>query len=772
MIQFSHLPEVRWLIGGAVAAILVIFGSYYWAKGRSRRWLRMMLAGLRAIIIAGIVVCLLNPEWIEAIKHQSKSRIAVLLDTSRSMGIQDVPSGRLAAVKSWLHAELEPTLPGQVVVDYYTFDQSLAPQRTLETAAATGQTTGLADALESVMAAPNNDPLISVVLCSDGIENRRRDPDAVAKVYRRKGIPIHTITVGATNDAQDVLIENVHVRPEIPNEAPTKISIVVRSFGYSDQTIPVQIMRSNQVIAAHPIKLKNGSQRFEMDFIPRQKGFQIYDVVIPEQKGEWLSTNNRRRFGVEVVDPTIRVIYMEGTPQQPGSPIPEWKYLMDALQSDPNIKVKTLYRKYSSSGQFLNTIDQDPETGTKIYPVEHTRHGFPRTLDTLLEYDVVIHSDIRTQSFTREQLQNTARLVEEFGGGFVMVGGNSAFGKGGYHRTILDRIIPVAMEKENDSQVRSIHMRVPASAYSHPLMALGATRQETELIWTKKLPVLYGCNLVDRAKPGAVVLGEDLAARNAYGPRLLLAVQNIGKGRSMAFTSDTTRSWGKDFETLWGEPIHSELPLTERNCDRRYYRQFWVNAIRWLAAGRLTRTNQPVTLELAQSYCLTNDRVAATITIRDKEHRLATTNEVVLTLSSEGRSNLVVKAALDRASQTYRADIAPPRAGDYIVTATAMSKGQKLGDDRQLLVCESADIEMADLRARPQLMAEIARTSGGQALAVKEKGAMHAPSVIGALPPATLEYRRTPLWDRSYWLGLLLLLLAVEWSVRRFNGMA
>ena len=81
-----------------------------------------------------------------------------------------------------------------------------------------------------------------------------------------------------------------------------------------------------------------------MDFTPQMKGFQVYEVNVPGQPGEWLATNNRRAFGLEVVDPTMRVIYMEGTPQQPESTMPEWKYLKDALESDPNIKVKVLYR--------------------------------------------------------------------------------------------------------------------------------------------------------------------------------------------------------------------------------------------------------------------------------------------------------------------------------------------------------------------------------------------------------------------------------------------
>jgi uncharacterized membrane protein len=623
-----------------------------------------------------------------------------------------------------------------------------------------------------LLAIPREDPLAGVVVCSDGIENARRDPEAVAKSYRRKGIPIHTVTIGTTNDLQDIILENVQVKRAVPNQAPTKIGITLRAMGYQNQSVPLQVFRGNQVVAQQRVKLKDGAQRLDIDFTPRQKGFQIYEVRVPTQEGEWLATNNRRMFGLEVVDPTIRVIYMEGTPQQPTSPIPEWKYLKDALESDPNIKVKTLYRQLGASGQFLNTVDSDPETGTRIYPVEHPTQGFPRTLPDLLNYDVIIHSDIKTDSFTKEQLQNIARLVEEFGGGFVMIGGNSAFGKGGYHRTILDRIIPVAMEKENDSQARPFRIQVPAAALNHPLIALGATREETEAIWHKKFPVLHGCNLVDRAKPGAVVLAADPASQNSYGARLILAVQNIGKGRSMAFTSDTTRTWGKDFETTWGERINPGMPLNEANCDSRYYRQFWVNAVRWLAAGRIGRTNNPVSLELAQSYCSPDEKIAAAVKVRDNDLKAIGTADVTLVLSSAGKTNRTIKPVYDRTSQSYQSDLLPADIGDFLVTATATFKGAKIGEDRQMLVCETGDREMADLRAKPDLMAKIARASGGTSLAPMVGDTNRISAVIGNAPAPTVEYRRTPAWDKTWWLGTILGLLSIEWIVRRLSGMA
>jgi uncharacterized membrane protein len=772
MIEYTYLPGVWWLLGGGLLLAAIVLSSYLWAKGRSSRGVRLGLSAVRWVIIVALIVCLFDPEWLDTIKHQQKTRVAVLLDSSRSMSIKDVPQDRLASAKNWLTQHLTPAVPSDIRVNYYTFDDGLYPLTPVDQAKATGDATGLGDALESLLSVPSDDPLSAVVICSDGIENMRKDPEAIARIYRHKGIPIHTLTIGTTNEMRDIIVENVRVRRAVPNQAPTKVSISLRAPGYANTTVPVQILQENQLVTTEDVQLTGQPQNVEIDFTPRQKGFQIYEVRVPAQTGEWLTTNNRRWFGLEVIDPTIRVIYMEGTPQQPDSSIPEWKYLKSALESDPNIKVRTLYREFGATGKRLNVVNLDPETGEKIYPVEDPRSGFPQTLSELIEYDVIIHSDIRKESFTPQQLQNMARLVQEYGGGFVMIGGNSAFGKGGYHRTILDRIIPVAMQQENDSQARPLHFHVPAQAWSHPIIALGATRQETELIWTRKFPLLYGCNLVDRAKPGAIVLGDDATARNAYGSRLLMAVQNIGHGRSMAFTSDSTRTWGRDFETLWGEKINPGLPLSEANCDSRYYRQFWVNAVRWLAANRIGRTNNAVTLELAQSYCSPKEKVAVAVKVRDKELRELSSADVAISVSISGKTNLAAKAVFDSATQAYVAELALPAAGKYLVTAAAIARGLPLGDDRQLLVCETADREMADLRANPDLMANLARVSGGRSLSLTDSDSSGLSSVFYSAPPVTVEYRRSPVWAQSWCLATLLGLLSAEWAVRRLKGLA
>ncbi|MSU36902.1 MAG: hypothetical protein EXS36_17755 [Pedosphaera sp.] len=645
-------------------------------------------------------------------------------------------------------------------------DRAAAGSASDQSSAAMGSAMSL---LENLLTASTDEPLTGVVLFSDGIETSTRSLEGVARQFHRRGIPIHAVVTGTTNDMKDVVIENVQVKRAVPNQAPTRVVVALRSAGYPNQTVPIQIRRDGDVLAVKEVRLNGAAQQVELDFTPRQKGIQMYEVRIAPLEEEWLTSNNRRQFALEVLDPTVHVIYMEGTPQQKSSPFPEWKYLRDALHSDKDIKVTALYRQKGNNGQFLNTVDSDPDTHERIYPVEHPTHGFPNTLAALLEFDVIIHSDIKIESFSPEQLQNIDKLVEQHGAGFVMIGGNSAFGKGGYHRTILDRIIPVAMESSDDAEVRPIHLTVPRQAWNHPLVAFGGDRSETQVIWTTKFPTLYGMNRVERAKPGAVVLAE------AEGPggNVLIAVQQIGKGRSLAFTSDTTRAWGRDFETIWGEPTPSNGRISEANNDCRYYRQFWVNAVRWLAAGKIGRTNSAVTLELAHGYCGPGDVVKANVHVRNNQLQELATADVTLSLGNGlGRStNALVSARYDSASRLYVAELRPPVAGSYIVTAAATQRGVKLGDDRQLLVSEVTDKEMEDLRARPDLMAAIAGTSGGRTFSTAS-ALPNVQELLANAPPPTVEHRRTPLWDKSWWLGTVLELLTLEWAVRRWRGLA
>src|SRR5690349_3236200 len=86
----------------------------------------MVLPLLRVMSVTLVVLCLLNPQRVEVIQHRQNGRLAVLLDASRSMGINDIPGTRLVFAKSWVRNKVLPAVPTEATLSLYSFDRSLA----------------------------------------------------------------------------------------------------------------------------------------------------------------------------------------------------------------------------------------------------------------------------------------------------------------------------------------------------------------------------------------------------------------------------------------------------------------------------------------------------------------------------------------------------------------------------------------------------------------------------------------------------------------------
>ncbi len=770
MVEFTYQPNWLWFAAGSVFLAALIGWFYFSARGAAGSTLRLMLFGLRLLTLATVVVCLLDPERVTPIRHYQPAHIAVLVDTSRSMGWDEGSLTRLDLARNWIKNELK--VPANFGVAYYGFSTNLYPLDNLAAAVPVGDRTAFAESLESLSAATRLDPPASIVLLSDGADNSLQSPEAVARAFGARKIPIHTVALGGTNDPPDIVVENIQVKRTLWNQGTSKAIVTLRSPGFAGRMAPVRILKGNEVLAERTVRLAGESQRVEIEFTPRLPGFQTFAAEIPVQPGERLSDNNRREFGLTVVDQKLRVIYMEATGEAEGAFQP--LFLKHALEDTPGVQVKTLYVEQNGAppSLFNQVAYVDPKNGDKIYRVQHPIEGYPKTMEELLKYDAVIFSDVPKSDFTPDQLRNTERFVTEFGGGFVMVGGYTSFGSGGYQNTIIDNLIPVAMERETDLKEYSFQPRVTDDAWTHPIMQISADEAENRIIWTAKFPQLFGYNRVDRAKPGAVVLLEHPTDRTADGPAVILAAQNVGKGRTMAFTSDTTYGWGRSFETIWGEKHNPSLPLNPANCDARYFKQFWLNAVRWLAAHKANQEHGQVSIDLPQTYCAPNVEIPVRVGAVSRDGREVGDAEVTLELSDKYKPRQTVRAIYSEALHGYQAEVKLPDTGQFVLHAVARFKDGQTADDRQIVVGEDADFEMADIRAKPETLAALSRWSGGQVLAAAHNDPSAMSLALGGATPATLEYKKTPLWDRAGWLAAIIGLLTVEWAVRRLRGLA
>jgi uncharacterized membrane protein len=197
-------------------------------------------------------------------------------------------------------------------------------------------------------------------------------------------------------------------------------------------------------------------------------------------------------------------------------------------------------------------------------PCHRVPAEFPNTLEGLAQYDVVLFSDVGSNTFllhpdtTRfcKRTPNLLKLVRQYvenGGGFGMIGGWMTFqgieAKGKYKDTPIEEILPVNLLPYDDRTETPEGVDLRASLPGHPILN-GIP---------KEMPFILGYNRTI-AKPTA-----DVLVANGSDP--VIAAWSYGKGRTLAYTTDCAPHWAPPAMYEWEQ-----------------YPALWKNITDWLAS--------------------------------------------------------------------------------------------------------------------------------------------------------------------------------------------
>jgi uncharacterized membrane protein len=518
-----------------------------------------------------------------------------------------------------------------------------------------------------------------------------------------------------------------------------------------------------------------------------------YTLELSRIRGEITHSDNTFGFKVEVSEPKIHVLYMEGSnhtkysistnhlnlgTSSGGRRIWEYQFLEKAFLETGLIDVEVF------------TVNVQSSRGGRLYHVKDKKRGFPTTCEELFKYDVIICSDINRYIFTEEQLEWTVELVASRGGGFCMIGGKTSFGAGLWQETVWEQMIPVAMDTgEQDFLGFGFNPIFPDEVRNHPILQIDSDFSQNNEILDNH-PRFRGANFVKRAKPGATVLAyaapskqydtDDfhLYASSTSNPVIIrsiqspqnrntpveervptICVQSYGKGRSMAFTSDAAGWWGDFYQTQWGKEGH----------DNRYYNKFWVNAVRWLAENSLARHRSKLVGNTESVNYKPGEvvRVRAQILVDEDTAKLQS-NKVTAHLDLEASKSIELRFDPDR--KEYLGDLRLPNAVEQSEVTTLFhatdSTDRLIGEDKIPIRVITLKKEFVDPIPDPHLLGEIARLTGGRT--IKDQSDLRD-LLRGNMNNKTMELRfyKVPLWDHPWLWGLLILLFGTEWIIRK-----
>lgn len=801
-LQFNPAWPLQQYIGGAALWNFVLAGLalalvvYIYRREARTRNLRLLLGGSRAAIL-GLVLLLLNrPVLTLGQERRDPSVLAFLIDDSLSMKVPDAAmpdgklKGRLDAVKDLLagsDGELLQKLSSVHDVRLYDFsrgarqiasiagpgDSRSAPttrgsEASVDDAVSAvdslkpdGDATQIVGALNSVLQDVQGQRVAGVVLFTDGRETPSESPPEAVAALRSYGVNIYPVVVGSDRMPQNIAVQSVTFEDSAFVGDYTNLHVTLQASGYeANHPVTLALLRQvkeNGRTTNVPVLDDSGNEitktveaadsrpfSVDMQFKPSEADIPVANLVVEAkpQPGEFDDSDNFHPARIQVLDNNISVLYVDGYPRW------DYRYLKNSLLRDKTVKLSCLLT--SADPNFHQEGSDDPNRPQ--YQNSWRITGFPDTMDRLLDYDAIVIGDVDPREFTDVQLQLISDFVSKKGGGLAMVAG-PRWSPQGYRNTPIESLLPVIIthvETDDDDTstiTQGFHLELTPAARSYPIFRFFPEWADNEELVKDHLQELFWYCRGVMVKPGVgITLAQhptDLGPDGRKAP--ILVIGAYGTGRTIFSAIDD--SWRWRFYT--GESI---------------FNTYWVQQLRYLARGRKIGQRKLTFAADRDEYELggqVNVRLQALSP--DLMQQLSPPVSVQIVDDSTGQP--IRKLDLqkeDSANAVYSGSFTADKIGQFSV------KLPHLTDNDPSLAFKVAEPEM-ELREPQVDTAFLSRLGNGAPIPLGDAAArlLAIRSAARIIPIDTTQ----PLWNAPLVLVVFVLLITVEWIVRKMVGL-
>lgn len=326
-----------------------------------------------------------------------------------------------------------------------------------------------------------------IVLFSDGNWNSGRDPLETAAELASRGVEIDVVPA-PPDTRPEVGVARIDLPASIREGEVFDLMALVHA-SLSSPGASIRLYQNNLLLAETRRDLTAGDNEIVFPNVRAEDGMALYEVEVSATQ-DTRPENNRKRIAA-AHGGAAKVLIVDANPSQS----------------------ETLSSALKTSG--FTTEIRSPQ-------------GFPTTMEELEAFDLVMFCDAPAMDFTEGQLQLLENRVKNFGGGFLMAGGEDSFGAGGYFRTPVATMLPVRIEREEREETpvvallvildRSGSMSAPAGGQTKMALANEGAALALEVLQGKDL---FGVFAVDTRVQDVVPLGrvsdKEAAARRIAG---------------------------------------------------------------------------------------------------------------------------------------------------------------------------------------------------------------------------------------------------------------
>ncbi|MBN1396770.1 MAG: hypothetical protein JXA06_01945 [Bacteroidetes bacterium] len=713
--HFSFTFSIVVLLAAAVCAFAIAAYVYRTTVPPVSPFKKKVLIFLRGLGLFLLFLLIGEPILTLIVHSADQPVLAVLIDNSQSMTITDKTGKRDEKLKTALGSPVWKQIAEKGKIEYYAFDRKAYKLTAMDEDSLTfpGEETDIAGALNSIKRESVSSNLQSVVIISDGNSTVGMNPLYEAEEL---DLPVFTIGVGDTIEQKDVLVRKVLTNEIAYLGAKVPVNIIVHSTGFGGERVQVSLHEGPALADERTLLLEPGTRDYpvSLSFIAAKEGMQKYRIEVSQLTGELTQKNNNMSFFTKILKSKIRATMIAGSPSQDAASIKR------ILANDSNVELKTFIER--SDGQFYEApLDARiiSESDCLILAGFPNAASSTRIIGEILKADKPVMTIMnRTMDFNKLQT--------------------------------MDQLLPFRIESAANDEIQ-VFADVPEMQRNNSILKVGSTANIIDA-WSK-LPPVFQPKGIYKAKVESEILAsvrlQPPAAKNPF-----IVARNINRKKSVSVLGYGLWRWNM----LSGSGSESEKVLES----------FLSNAIRWLTTQE---DSKKIVIRPVKQFFSTRDAVEFSAQAYDDSYQPM--DDVQIEVRVE-RGNDIYQIPLELiGSGQYQGEIAQLPEGDYNYTAEAKKNGVRIGDDKGTFTVGSSNVEYLETRMNKQLLQQIAAQTGGQYFDCADMNLFHR-HITGSADFKARDFTRSAeieIWNSRWMLALVVLVFALEWFLRKRNGL-
>lgn len=412
----------------------------------------------------------------------------------------------------------------------------------------------------------------------------------------------------------------------------------------------------------------------------------------------------------------------------------ETRYIRNMLERDPSWELDAYLVKPGTPPKwFSNILEEKP---------------FPLKPEDYERYDLVVCGEIEPSSLTNEQMEHVRHTIERGGTGWLVIDGQ----RGHWRQppfAELQKLLPISWLEDSKpaSDRRWMISPIEEALHANVLSLVNESEADNKSVWAK-LPRLRRI-VPTKPLPGSQVLAT---AEDSQESLPLFVTRNYGAARIFYAASDETWLWRHENADL----VHQRV---------------WNQICRWTMREPFAVENDYLALDSGDAVYKIGQEIVIRARVKDSEGQPSSVPTIDAVALIDGKP--VTTAMLELESElpgVYRGRMAGLPPGDYEIKLAIPGYAADINSLHTSLRVEApANPERLQVTRNDDLLREIAAATGGQY--VTEDQVDDLWRELELRYSSRIVEADHVLWQSYWWFVPILVLVSLEWWLRKKVGL-